>query len=165
MRGPRGAAQVKHVTSGAPSAVVFTPQAGTLVAAIATAPSRCACFPALSVLAGSAHTLRPRSKTLGCCTNGRQHAARVHVTPMEPNQPPLDGSKGSRYCRRCWNGAEEPDTWSCEYVCSPYLFVLATNATTLFGPPVDVHAVLKATNEVVHSFVINKAAGGPAVVP
>ncbi len=50
--------------------------------------------------------------------------------------------------------------------CSPYLFVLATpNTTNLFGPPVDVYAVLKATKEVVHSFVVTQPVGGPAVVP
>jgi len=59
----------------------------------------------------------------------------------------------------------KPGTQLCCCVRSPYLFVLTTNATTLTGPPVDVYTVLKATNEVIHSFVINKATGGPAVVP
>ena len=48
--------------------------------------------------------------------------------------------------------------------CSPYVFVLATTSSDT-GPPVYVYAVLKATNEVVHSFVVTQPFTGTAVVP
>ncbi len=52
------APQVMHITSGAPPAVVFTPQANQVVDGIATAPSRRATFHSLQIYRSSAvHTL------------------------------------------------------------------------------------------------------------
>ena len=51
------AAQVMHVTSGAPPAVVFTPQSNQVVDGIATAPSRRATSHALAKGPSKLHTL------------------------------------------------------------------------------------------------------------
>ena len=52
---------------------------------------------------------------------------------------------------------------------SPYIFVLAVNTTAyddgVIGSPATVFAVLKATSELVHRFVVDRGAGGVAVVP
>ena len=88
------------------------------------------------------------------CPGCLQHASICHHTCKARQICSAPGTLPSALCLR-----------------SPYVFALASNFNAtpydagLDKSPATVFAVLKATNELVHQFVVSKGAGGLAVVP